>query len=144
MKLWLKILIGLMIAGIIAGFLVYKFLINKHQPDYEKLKPEYSLDAGAFYREFKVNPDNAHKLYNGKMVQLSGKLSKIENTDSLAIAVFVFNQGLFGDEGVRCTVLKKFNAEVKKLKPDGIIRIKGVCSGFTGTDVIVEHCSLIY
>lgn len=144
MKLWIKIILGLAIAGIAAALLIYHFVINKPHPDFEKIKPDYSLNAGAFYNEFKTSKENAHKLYNGKVIEITGRLSRVESADTLTIAVFVFNQGMFGDEGIRCTMLEKFSADAKKLKPDGTIRIKGYCTGFNETDVIMEHCSLIY
>lgn len=144
MKTWIKILLVLGVVGIAAAFLVYHFVINKPQPDFEKIKPEYSLNAGALFNEFKTNKQNAHRLYNGKMIEITGKLARVESADTLTIAVFVFNQGMFGDEGIRCILMKKFTSDAKKLKPDGFIRIKGYCTGFNDTDVIMEHCSLIY
>jgi hypothetical protein len=144
MKLWIKIVLGLAVAGITAVLLIYHFIINKPHPNFEKIKPDYTLNAGAFYNEFKTTKDNASKLYNGKVIEVTGKLSRVESADTLTIAVFVFNQGMFGDEGIRCVMLKKYSEDAKKLKPDGIIRIKGYCTGFNETDVIMEHCSLIY
>ena len=144
MKLWIKIILGLAIAGIVAAFLIYHFVINKPQPDFEKIKPVYTLDAGTFYNEFKTTRENASKLYNGKVIEISGKLSRVESADTLTIAVFIFSKGMFGDEGIRCVMLKKYSEDAKKLKPDGTIRIKGYCTGFNETDVIIEHCSLIY
>jgi len=144
MKPWIKIILGLAVTGIATALLIYHFVINKPHPDFEKIKPDYSLNAGEFYYEFKTSKENAHKLYNGKVIEITGKLARVENSDTLTIAVFVFAQGMFGDEGIRCTMLKKFSAETKKLKPDGIIRVKGYCTGFNEMDVIMEHCSLIY
>jgi len=144
MKLWIKIILGLAIAGIVAAFLIYHFVINKPHPNFEKIKPDYTLDAGAFYNEFKTTRENASKLYNGKVIEISGKLSRVESADTLTIAVFIFSKGMFGDEGIRCVMLKKYSEDAKKLKPDGTIRIKGYCTGFNETDVIIEHCSLIY
>jgi hypothetical protein len=144
MKRWVKIIIGLAIAGIAVAFLIFHFIINKTHPDFEKIKPDYSLNAGTFYNEFKTSKGNGSKLYNGKVIEITGKLSRVECVDTLTIAVFEFNKGMFGDEGIRCTMLNRFSDEAKKLKPDGIIRIKGYCTGFNETDVIMEHCSLIY
>ncbi len=144
MRPWIKITLVLATVGIATVLLIYHFVINKPKPDYEKIKPDYSLQAVEFYKEFKTSKENAHKLYNGKVIEIAGKLTRIESADTLTIAVFVFGQGRFGDEGIRCTMLNKFGAEVKKLKPDGIIRVKGYCTGFNETDVIMEHCSLIY
>jgi hypothetical protein len=144
MKTWIKVLLGLVLIGIIAGFLFYHFVINKPQPDFATLKPQCSLGADVLYNAFKSSKISASKLYNGKVIEITGKLSKVEDVDTLTIAVFVFNKGMFGDEGIRCTMLKKFSQEAKKLKSDGITRIKGYCSGFNDTDVILEHCSLNY
>jgi hypothetical protein len=144
MKLWVKIILVLILAAIIAIFFIFHYVINKPQPDFEKIKPDYSLNAGAFYNEFKTSKENASRLYNGKVIGLIGKIARVEIEDTLTIAVFVFNQGMFGDEGIRCVMLKKYSEDAKKLKPDGIIRIKGYCTGFNETDVIMEHCSLIY
>ena len=119
-------------------------MINKPHPDFEKIKPDYSLNAGAFYNEFKTSKENASRLYNGKVIGITGKIARVEIEDTLTIAVFVFDQGPFGDEGIRCVMLRKYSEDAKKLKPDGIIRIKGYCTGFNETDVIMEHCSLIY
>ncbi len=144
MKTWIKIILGLAAAGIATVLLINHFVINKPHPDFEKIKADYSLNAGTFYNGFKTSKENANKLYNGKVIEITGKLARVESADTLTIAVFVFSQGIFGDEGIRCTMLNKFGAEVKKLKPDGIIRVKGYCTGFNETDVIMEHCSLIY
>ena len=72
-----------------------------------------------------------------------GKLSKIEASDSLVTAVFVFGQGDFGDEGIRCSMLPKYSFEAGKLQPDGEIKVKGYCTGYNETDVILEKCSII-
>ena len=144
MKRWIKIFLGLVIAGIAAGLLIFHFVINKPHPDFEKIKPDYTLNAGAFYNEFKTNKENASRLYNGKVIEITGKIARVEIEDTLTIAVFVFNQGMFGDEGIRCVMLRQYSQEARKLKPDGTTRVKGYCSGFNETDVIMEYCSLIY
>ena len=144
MKTWIKIILGLVLAGIAGVFLILHFVINKPHPDFEKIKPAYSLNAGSFYKEFKTSKGNASKLYNGKVIEITGKLTKVETADTLTTAVFVFNKGMFGDEGIRCVMSKKSSAEAAKLKADGITRIKGYCTGFNDTDVIMEHCSLNY
>jgi hypothetical protein len=143
MKLWIKIIIGLIVIGIIAIFLVYRFVYNKSHPDYENIEASITLNAQDLYQAYKNNTVNASAQYNGKVIALIGKLSKIESADSLVTAVFVFSQGDFGDEGIRCTMLPKFNHEANKLQPDGEIKIKGYCTGYNETDVILEKCSLI-
>jgi hypothetical protein len=143
MKTWVKIVLGLIVIGMIALFVVYKYIYNKQHPDYESMEASYSLNAQDFYREFKSNKDAASVKYNGRVIELTGNLSKVEIADSLVTAVFVFAQGDFGDEGVRCTMLPKFNDAAGKLQPDGEFKVKGYCTGYNETDVVMEKCSII-
>lgn len=142
MKLWMKIVAALLVLIILGGVFVYKYVYNKKHPDYESASPEFTMTANAIYDGFKRNPDGFAKLYNGKVGIISGKLSKVEKSDTLVTAVFVFSQGDFGDEGVRCTMLRKFNDEAERLQPDGEVQIKGYCSGFND-DVIFDKCSIV-
>lgn len=143
MKKWIKILLILFVVGIISAFLVYKFYINKPFPDFEKVKADYKLKAEFLYNEYINNKSNADTKYNGKVIEISGNISKTELSDSSAIAIFVFKQGDFGDEGIRCSMLPKYIDEIKNISSENIVKIKGVCSGYNDTDVIIEKSSLI-
>ena len=138
----MKIVLGLAAVGLLAAFLVYTFLFNKKHPDYEKLPAAYSLTARELYDAFVKSPEAASSKYTGKVIEVRGILGKTETADSTVIAVFVFHQGDFGDEGVRCSMLPKYSQEAQRLQPDGEVRFKGYCTGFTG-DVVLEKCSII-
>jgi hypothetical protein len=144
MKTWIKIVLAIAVVGIIAAFLVFKFVVNKPHPDYEQLSPDFTLSAQELYNSFKNHKDASSKLYNGKVVLIDGTLTRVEAKDSLVIVVFAFSQGIFGDEGIRCTMIKKLNDEGKKLIPSGSAKIKGYCTGFNDTDVILEQSSVVY
>jgi hypothetical protein len=143
MKTWSKIVLGFAAVGAIAAVLVYFFVYNKAHPDYETMKPDFIVTASELYIFCKDpgQPDPAK--FNGKVLEVSGILTKVESTDSLVIAVFVLDQGMFGDQGVRCTVKTKFREAAMKLQPGSICRIKGYCAGFNDSDVILEQCSII-
>jgi len=138
----MKYLLGALCMVIIGAISVYLY-INKAHPSYEKLKPQFTITPKAVYDEFKTNGKASALKYNGKMVELQGAISKIENADTLVTIVFAFSQGLFGDEGVRCAMLPKLNSTVKMLKQGDNVDLKGLCQGFNETDVIFEKCSLI-
>jgi hypothetical protein len=133
----------IMFVGVIAGSLMYAFVYNKAHKDYENIKPDYTISASELYNSFKANTTASGTKYNGKVLSVTGKLTKVETTDSLVIGVFVFYCGMFGDEGIRCTMLPKFNEEAKKLQPGNVYNIKGYCTGFNDPDVILEQCSII-
>ena len=138
MKNLFRITIIIIFLAIIGMVIVYKYIYNKPHPDYEKAKPAYILNAKALYDEFKSNKTAANEKYNGKVIQIDGTLNKIENRDSLSIAIFVFNQGDFGDEGIRCSMIKSLNASLQNHKAGDYIKIKGYCTGYNDTDVILD------
>ncbi len=143
MKIGLKIIIGILFIGIVAGSLGYFFIYNKPHRNFEKANPDFSLLTFELYNAYVSDRKLAEKNFNGKVIQLEGTVQKIENVDSIIIAVFVFQEGLFGDEGIRCTMLPKFNDGILKVKPETSVLIKGFCTGYNDTDVILEKCSLI-
>ena len=142
MKVWIKYVLVLIIIGIIGAFLVYNFYINKNHPEYEKLEAVYVLNASDLYDSFRNNKETADSQYTGKMVQITGILSTVEQHDTIVTAVFVFNEGMFGDEGVRCSFLPKFHKEVLSWEQNDIYTIKGLCVGFNDTDVVLDKCSI--
>jgi len=143
MKRWVIILTGLVFTGFIAALIVVIFVYNKPHPDYEKIDAEYTLTAADLYQAYIANKTGAGIKYSGKVIAINGKLSKVENAGSMTICVFAFNKGMFGDEGLRCTMLPKFREQANIFKPGSAVTIKGYCSGFTDTDVILDKCSIV-
>lgn len=127
---------------LIAAVSVY-YYVNKGHPNYEKLKADYTLDAKQLYDAFKKDSKASATLYNGKMIELNGAITKVEASDTLVTVVFAFSQGMFGDEGIRCSMLPDFIQKAKALKAGATVTVKGMCQGFNDTDVVLEKCSLI-
>jgi len=134
---------SLAILGIIAAILVYFFVYNKQQPDYAVADPDYTLSGTELFEAFKADPVAAGEKYNGKVLALQGILNSVERTDSLTIAVFAIEEGMFGDEGIRFAFIPKYADEILSTPPQTQVTIKGFCTGFNDTDVIMEHCSLV-
>ena len=143
MKKLFKIIGILALVGIIAAVYGWFFVYNKPHPDYEKATADYQLAANECYQQYVERIDWASEEHNGKVLEIYGKPSGIEENDSLVIVTFVFDKGMFGDEGVRCTMLDKYNDNALALNLDDNITIKGFCSGYNETDVILEHCSIV-
>ena len=142
-KLIIKIGIPALVLGTVAAIYVYSFVINKSHPDYRNMKPEYVMLAHDMFENYKNDRISAESVYNGKMVQLNGTLDKIESNDSLLVGIFVFDQGMFGDEGIRCTLLPGPGSELDNLASGSEVRIKGFVTGYNETDVILEKCSIV-
>ncbi|MCF8235413.1 MAG: OB-fold putative lipoprotein [Bacteroidales bacterium] len=143
MNKYVKIGLILLVVGALAAYLVYEFVINKSHPDYENLEPDYVVTAQQLYNDFANDRATAEQKYNGKMVQLSGVLDKIDQPDSLVIAVFVFNKGMFGEEGIRATMLPSHQQKLLQANSGTEITLKGFCTGYNDVDVILEKSSII-
>ena len=143
MKTWIKIVLIIVAIGLLGIAYIYFFMYNKPHLNVEKATAEYTLKAEDLYKEFKANKDAAGKKYNGKVIEINGPVKKIEKSDTLTVAVFIFEQGLFGDQGVRCTFLPDQIAKAKNVEPGNELKIKGFCTGFNDTDVILEKSSIV-
>jgi len=139
MKKFKRIIGILFITGIIAAIYVWVFVYNKPHKNFEKAKPDIVLAARQCYDDF-----SEHKaLEGGKVVEIHGIPSGIENSDSMVVVYFTFKKGMFGDEGIRCTMLPDFQKSALALSTHDTVYIKGFCSGYNGTDVILQSSSLI-
>ncbi len=142
MKKILKIGAGLALLAILAGVYIWFFVYNKPHRDYEKADADFIISAEDCYNHY-ASGNSQSQLYLDNVLQIDGIPSSIESTDSTMIVVFAFSSGMFGDEGIRCTMLQNQFGKIKNLTLSENISIKGYCTGYNGTDVILEHCSLV-
>lgn len=135
--------IALFLIGSVSAGLVFRFVINKPHRNYEKAKPAFIVSAADLFDSFRSEREMAEEKYNGQVVMLTGKLDKVETSDNLVTGVFVFEQGMFGDEGVRCTMLPDYSSNLKAIPEGSEVQLKGFLTGYNETDVILEQCSVI-
>lgn len=143
MKTWIKILIALVILGAIGVWAGYEFVYNKAHTDYEKAEADYKLEAETLFNAFRENAKSASEKYSGKVLQITGRMSSVEESDSLVIGVFAFDEGMFGSEGVRVTMLPGHSEPLKKHPLSKEVTLKGFCAGYNDTDVIIESGSIV-
>jgi hypothetical protein len=142
MKKWIKILLILAVVGIVGAGFGYKYIYNKPHRDYEKAKSDYSLSGEELFSQFRNSTPQAGERYTGKVLEISGRLSAIETPDSLTIAVFTLDEGMFGPEGIRFSMLKNHSENIARFVGSEV-KLKGYCTGYNETDVIMEKCSII-
>ena len=143
MKKWIKIIVALFLIGVLAALYVWFFVYNKPHRDYESATPDHVVPAERLFNDFRLNKPYADSLYTGMVVQINGNLDKVEFADSILTAIFVFDQGMFGDEGIRCVMLEDHFENLRKVGPGDLITIKGYCTGYNDTDVIMEKSSVV-
>ncbi len=136
-------MIILVVAGVIGGGLVYKFIYNKPHPDYEMEPASHKLSAEALFEAFRENSDQAGNEYNGEIIEINGEFDNIEEHEGTLTVVFAFDEGMFGPEGVRVTMIEKFNDSIREHSRAAEIRLKGFCSGYNGSDVVMKNGSIV-
>jgi len=136
-----KIILVALVIGLLGGAYGYFFMYNKSHPDYEQMDAEISVSAKDLFNA--CRDEGMASKYTGKLLEISGIPTDIEVHDSLSTLVFVFDDGMFGPEGVRVTFLNHFNDQVQQIPMDKELTIKAYCTGFNETDVILEKASLV-
>jgi hypothetical protein len=143
MKKIILIVIALMVLGGAAALLVYKYVYNKPHPDYVEKKADLTIAAKRLWVDYSMNKDIADPKYTGKVIEVVGSIMRVETVDDLVIVVFAFKKGDFGDEGIRVTMLPAFHQAAKGINPFKNVKIKGLCTGYNGQDVIMEDGSIV-
>jgi len=143
MKKKMKISGALVLIGILAVAYVWFFVYNKPHRDYEKADPDQIVAAEELFQQYRNDKALADSLYTGKVLQITGPISKVSSKDTLVVAIFVFDQGMFGDEGIRCVMLPNHYAALGDYGIGSIVTLKGYCTGYNDTDVIIEKSSII-
>jgi uncharacterized protein YxeA len=136
------VIIILLFLVIVSIFIVYRYIYNKPHPDFASAKVDASLNADSLYQGFKYDATLYAGKFTGKVVEISGTYTKAEKNNKMVVIIFVFNQGDFGDEGIRCTLLPGYKDIAQLPEPGTFIKIKGLCTGYNETDVIFENCTL--
>jgi hypothetical protein len=111
--------------------------------DYANAEPEVTLKAKRLYRDFSSNAELANEKYTGKIVQIEGKLSRLElQGDSVITIIYNYNEIDDNEKGIRVTMLPEQTDKAKSLSKRHPVLIKGLCMGFDSTNVVIEKGSL--
>ena len=140
MKIFKRTLLALFVLIVLGVLYFVIFIYFKPHVDYLKKDADIEIVGETLFMEFESNQLEASKRFNGKVLLVEGVIDSIEKEGDLEIAVMVFGDGFFGEEGIRFTMLEN---QIHKLTVGEWAAIKGFCSGFTGSDVIIEHASVV-
>lgn len=144
MKKLLRIALILAGLGLIAAALVWKFYVNKPHDDIEKATPAFTMATEEIWKQFTTDTQKSSSTYNNKVIELTGKVSIVNSSDSLVSVVFNMEvDSMFGNKSISCEMLQKYNDEAKTLATGSLIKIKGLCTGYDETDIKFNKCSII-
>ena len=132
---YLKYLGYVAILGVIACGVGY-YLYNKPNSSLENKKPDFTLSADQLFSEFDKDENVANKKFNGKVIEVDGKIQSINiepnGQESVSLATA---SGMFG---VICKVDSMVPRGVKS-EVGQSIKMKGYCTGML-MDVVLIRC----
>lgn len=127
-KLILLLLLVVIGAGAWYG---YKKFTGKN-PDLSDKAPDFTVDAPTLIAAFDKDSAAASKQYVGKLVQVTGAVSKIDTAGVISLG----KQGEMSS--VQCTMDHRHPIDYTKFKEGQNITIKGTCSGYNAEEMLGE------
>lgn len=127
----------LLVSVIIIGFKVY----NKPHIDVVNTHPHIVLNAQEMLYEFQYNEGLANQKFLGKIVQVNGRISKLEASENNGIILTLLDDST-GSGAVICHLSSNENKKLSSLKEGQHVIIKGICTGYL-MDVILVRCNLV-
>lgn len=125
------LLIALVLFLVGAGVAWYIF--TEKFTDTAERKPEYTVEAMDFIKEFEKNDSVANKKYTEKIIAVNGTVSEIEAADTTANIKFV---DTLSGSYIIFAFQQQHLAEAKLLKVGDKVSIKGSCSGGTYSEIL--------
>jgi hypothetical protein len=124
--------LGCFLVVVLTGLLLY--LYNKPSRNVAREKG-IPVTATELYQKFTSNELQANQVYLNKVLQVSGRVLEVKNTQN-AGRVVILNTGdpMFG---VACS-LDNAQVQGKPVKPGEQIIVKGVCTGYL-SDVVLTN-----
>jgi ribosome-associated protein YbcJ (S4-like RNA binding protein) len=129
-----KLLLIIVLIGAVVGFAIAAFMWNKPHEKVED-KAGVEVSAGDLCRQYTENEEGAKKLYNGKVLEVTGVVAEVEkNQDGYMVATLTGNDEL--------TVRSTMRDKDVKIENGSTVTIKGFCSDKTMFDVLLTDCIL--
>ena len=125
------LLIALVLFLVGAGVAWYIF--TEKFTDTAERKPEYTVEAMDFIKEFEKNDSVANKKYTEKIIAVNGTVSEIGAADTTANIKFV---DTLSGSYIIFAFQQQHLAEAKLLKVGDKVSIKGSCSGGTYSEIL--------
>lgn len=132
-----RILIALLLIALIVGGIFAFYEFNRGVQTLDDVNADYEMTADELYSAFETNEKEALKKYEGKVIQLSGKIVEIKKSEKGTNLTLEAEDAMLG--GVNCT----FAQLDEELKEGESIRLKGRCQGFL-MNVVLNNCVLVY
>jgi hypothetical protein len=138
MKLYVKILLGVVVFIALAGIGAALFLFNMQHKDLKKAKPDFVITAVDLQKAFEDNETAATAKFVKKVLEVSGVVDAVKTGEANTINVTIKSGSDLSS--VICT----FPAATDQsgFTQGSQIKVRGECSGYL-MDVLLNNCVVI-
>jgi hypothetical protein len=138
MKLYIKIILGVVVFLAVAGIGGALYMFNMEHKDLNKTKPDFVISAVDLQKAFENNETAATARYVKKVLEVSGVVESIKSVEGNVLNVTLKS----GSElsSVICTFPAA--ADQPKLTSGSEVKVRGECSGYL-MDVLLNNCVLV-
>ncbi len=138
MKLYIKIILGVVLLFTITGILAALYLYNKHPRSLQNIKPDYTVSASALLKEFEDDETGSTAKYVNRILEVTGTITEVRKSEKDILNV-TLNTG--NDLSVIICTFPAGTDEIK-LVAGHDITVRGKCSGFL-MDVLLNDCVVV-
>jgi hypothetical protein len=132
-----RIVLIVIVFVVLVGVVGWLFAFRKSSLSVKSEKPAYELTSDMLLAKFVDDENSANAQYLNKVILVSGKVGKVEDTKE-GINVYLVEPG--ESSGIICT----FDPSVEKkenFKLGQVVTVKGLCTGYL-FDVVMVKCVL--
>ena len=131
-----SILLAVGLGALLMGAIGW-YLYSQKPPTADSAPADATLEAPALFSAFSVDEIAAGKLYNDKVVQVSGIVREVSTEPSGPVNVTLETGDALG--GIVCEFAIGQAPDCKK---DERVTIKGFCAGYN-LDVLLQRCAVV-
>lgn len=139
-----RVVLVLMVIAALGGWYAYTEY-NRPLASMTEAKPEVTISAINLIGAFEKDPASSNQQYVDKIIEVEGVLKEAIADDKGFYTLALGAEGSMSS--VRCSVDSASTTVASQLKQGDLVKIKGVCSGFTtdellGSDVTLVRCAI--
>ncbi len=130
----LPLILSIAIIGLLVVFIVaYQVLFKPHR-NISRAKPDIVTTIAAMIESFEKNDTSAHVMYNNKVVQFTGQVHSVLESDSLVSLIFDPGASLT----VTCEMHPNQQEKAQNTSPGTSVTIKALYVGYLYDPVLAE------
>ncbi|MEM9928251.1 MAG: hypothetical protein AAF840_00400 [Bacteroidota bacterium] len=125
---------------LVGGLVAFKFMQPKAPLDIHKAPTELTINAGSLYAAFETDETKANGTYAGKVMEVSGTLSAVNQENDGHFALNLAADSPLGQ--VVCNLAPNEPQPTNKATIGQVVTVKGVCTGYL-FDVVLDNATII-